>query len=437
MAHSRRLSIFQLNFIKSLNLGKKFCRIIGPLRNLLGIRVPTLKDESSMKSALLILTNYFLIDPQRIGGGIGEHYAGFYGTFIKKYSRNYKIYWYSTDTRTLRAFGSSGTVMNSTMTLAPLAIFKAVNAAKKNNENKPLLTVTIAYHYVATRNIISFLALLLLLQFLRIAGLANTIIDIIDPPVEVHLTYSESPSRWNILFGTVLDILTLKSGAAMWFCSNSYQKYLTRKYRIPLRRTRVIYDGSLHNLVKPKPPRKEGPLTLFYSGSLLNVKGISELIEAVGNLRNKDLEVNLLLTGGHLETDKPWLKSLRTRNWFEWKDLLSKEADICVVPYPRKIHWDLAQHIKLVDYMAAGKPIVSMYYHDTASILKKYKCGLSAHDWKEFEDHIARLYYDRGLAEILGENGRKAAEQFFNFDNASEKLHTMIQDMLQNPMLKG
>jgi len=386
--------------------------------------------SSVAKSSLLFITDYFILQPQQIGGGIGEHYAGFYGTFIRRYSKNYKIHWYLTDTLILRSFSSTGALNNSTRTLAPLAILKAVNEAKKTSENKPLLTVTIAYHYVATQNAISFLFLLLLLQVLRITGLVNMIIDIIDPPVEVHLTYSESPSRWNILFGTVLDIITLRSGAAMWFCSNSYQKYLTRKYRIPLYRTRAIYDGSLHNLIKPKPPRKEGPLTLFYSGSLLNVKGIPELIETVSNLRNSGLEVKLLLTGGHIETNKPWLKSLRTQNWLEWKDILSEEADVCVVPYPRKIHWDLSQHIKLVDYMAAGKPIVSMYYHDTASILEKYKCGLSAHDWKEFKDHITRLYYDRELAKTLGENGRRATEQFFNFDNASEKLHTMIQEML-------
>jgi len=394
------------------------------------LKTEALNNSHLVKSSALFISSYFVV-PERIGGGIGEHYAGLYGNFLRKYSSTYKIFWYSIRDRTLRTFDSHGKVVDSTTKSLPTAIFKAMNEARKESESRPLLTVIIAYHYVATLRPIGFLASLFLLQLLKLAELANTIIDVIDPPVEVHLTYSDSPSWRRTLFGLILDILTFKVGTALWFCSDAYQKYLTRKYKIPMHKTWVIYDGSFPNLIKPRPPRKEGPLTLFYSGSLVKVKGIAELIKASEELRKNGIEVNLLLTGGNLTTDKQWVKSGKEKNWFIWKDMLSEQADICVVPYPRKIHWDLAQHIKIVDYMAAGKPIVSMYYYETASFLRKCKCGLSANGWEEFKDHITRLYYDREFARTLGENGRKAVERIFNMENASQKLHLMIQEMLR------
>jgi len=81
--------------------------------------------------------------------------------------------------------------------------------------------------------------------------------------------------------------------------------------------------------------------------------------------------------------------------------------------------------------MAAGKPIVSMYGKETASILEKYKCGLTATSWDEFQEHIIRLYKDRKLAKTLGENGRKAVEEFFNYKNLSEMLNKVIQGRLK------
>lgn len=384
-----------------------------------------------LKSSALFISSYFVV-PKRIGGGIGEHYAGLYGSFVRKYSQTYNIFWYSIRDKTLRSFDSDGKIARSARKSLPTAVFKAINDTRKNRKSRPLLTVVIAYHYVATQTPMGFLFSLLLLKLLKLSGLANTIIDVIDPPVEVHLTYSDLPSWKKTIFGLILDIITFKSGTAIWFCSNAYQKYLTKKYKIPIHKTWVIYDGSFPDLITPRPPRKEGPLTLFYSGSLLKVKGIPELIKATDELRKNGIEVNLLLTGGYLTTDKQWIKSGKAKNWFEWKNMLSEEADICVVPYPRKIHWDLTQHIKMGDYMAAGKPIVSTYHYESASFLRKYKCGLSAHSWEQFKDQITQLYHDRELARTLGENGRKAVERILNMENASRELHFNIQKMLKD-----
>jgi len=384
------------------------------------------------RPVILVVTSYFLIDRRGIEGPIGEHYVGLYGTFVKNYSKLYKVFWYSTDDSTLHIFNENGNVANSAKMPMPIAILKALAEARKSRESVPSFTAIIAYYYAAKNRPVSYFISLSFFHLLKMLGLVNVIVDIVDPPVEVHITYSESPSPRKVFWGTLLDIVTLKRGTFMWFCSTSYQKYLTKRYDISLDRTHVIYDGSVPELITPKPPKAKGPLTVFYSGSMLNIKGIPQLIESINELRKKGVEITLMLTGGRLRVrSRPWIKSFWFNDWFEWIRALCEEADICVVPYPKRLHWDLTHHIKLPDYMAAGKPIVAMYGRETASLLEKHKCGLTATNWDEFQEHIIRLYKDRELAKTLGENGRKAVEEFFNYTNLSEMLHKVIQGHLK------
>lgn len=396
--------------------------------------IPLKTHSRDARPVVLIITHYFLIDRRGIGGGLGEHYVGLYGTFVQNFSKIYKIFWYSVRDNALRAFDANGSLSLVGSMPMPLAILRVLFNARKRAEHLPLFSAILAYYYTTKNKPMNFILSLPVFHFLRVARLANVIIDIIDPPVEVHVTYSESPSTWKVFWGTMLDILTLKKGTLMWFCSNSYKRYLTRKYGIRNERTYVIYDGSIPELIEPKPPKKEGPLTLFYSGSLMNVKGIPELIESVNELRERNVEVNLVLTGENIDVEmeeKPWIKSMKVNDWLEWVRFLSNEADVCVIPYPRKVHWDLTFHMKLPDYMAAGKPVVSIYGAETAYILEKYKCGLISNNWREFQEHVITLYNDRELARTLGYNGRKAVEEYFNYTNLAETLHRIIQKNLR------
>lgn len=394
---------------------------------------PSIAPSHPVRSTVLFMTSYIICDHRRIGGGVGERYVGLYGSLIKRYSKIYNVFWYATNTNNLYRFDKNGRIAKLTKVPMPMAILKVLAEAKKDSDSMPPLTTTIAYHYAASSKPVSFMISLVFLFFLRIIGLANVIVDIIDPPVEVHVTYSRFPSVKKIFLGTVLDLLTLNLGTTLITVSNSYQKYLTQKYRLLRGKTFVIHNATFPKLIAAKPPEGKGPLTIFYSGSLMDVKGIPQLIECIADLRDKGLAVSLLLTGGNLKIEeKPWVKSVRINDWLKWTKVLSDQADICVIPYPRRVHWDFTHHCKLSDYMAAGKPIVSMYGTETAYILDKCECGLTANSWKQFGEHILRLYKDREFAKSLGQNGRKAVEKLFDYATRAEMLHNVIQQHLRH-----
>jgi glycosyltransferase involved in cell wall biosynthesis len=111
-----------------------------------------------------------------------------------------------------------------------------------------------------------------------------------------------------------------------------------------------------------------------------------------------------------------WAHNIQT-DWYSYvKNVLTK-ADICVIPYPSdKLHFAYTLPAKLADYMAAGKPIVATDALETALVITKYDCGLIAKDWVDFSRKIEKLCCSPNLALKLGEHGRKAAEDFLNYE---------------------
>ena len=65
--------------------------------------------------------------------------------------------------------------------------------------------------------------------------------------------------------------------------------------------------------------------------------------------------------------------------------------------------------MKLREYMAMGKPIVTSRLRNFAETVEKNQCGIVVDDGPEAFGHaLADLILDQARAKSLGENGRKA-----------------------------
>ena len=84
-------------------------------------------------------------------------------------------------------------------------------------------------------------------------------------------------------------------------------------------------------------------------------------------------------------------------------------ADICAAPEPSNSYNDRSTFVKVLDYMAAGKPIVAFDIpetHFSAGPAALYVCP---NDEREFALKLAELMDDAGLRVALGEAGRRPA----------------------------
>jgi len=379
---------------------------------------------------ILIVTSYFAINPKDIKGGIGERYVGLYGSFLKKFSEKYAIYWHSRDDGMLREFDDKSTTSKRMQLSLPFVILSLTAKSLKSTRFKRPLVVLLAYPYAMHRPLESLISLILMavFSFLSFSKAVVIIVDNFDPPIEAHVTWNDHIPLKLLLGLKTLESAIFKLAKLVIFPSESYKSYFSKKYKRFAYKFHVIPNGSLVDVIVPRPP-KAGRLTLLYSGSLYPVKDIPRLIKCVENLRKRRLKVRLVLTGGlgmKLE-EKPWIdyRSIE-ENWLDWVKNVLEQADVCVLPYPRRVHWNLTHLAKISDYMAAGKPVISTNLAETSRIFRKYGCGLVANDWGHFEELVVKLCEDRELAVNIGKAARRAVEEHFDYRKLAEELEKLI-----------
>jgi glycosyltransferase involved in cell wall biosynthesis len=107
---------------------------------------------------------------------------------------------------------------------------------------------------------------------------------------------------------------------------------------------------------------------------------------------------------------------------------LLRAADIVLVPLKRTI--DGAVPSKLYEAMAAGVPVVLASGGESADIVRRTRCGLTAKpgDADSLCGCIQRLACDADLRAKLGSNGRKAASDQFNRDLIAAKFIEFLSE---------
>lgn len=166
-----------------------------------------------------------------------------------------------------------------------------------------------------------------------------------------------------------------------------------------------------------------------YIGAITKIRGIEELVEGV--YKSNDVILNLAGAFDQL-TFEQHLKSLpswKSVNDFGLVDRSatrsimqdSKIGMVTFLPVPNHVD---AQPNKMFEYMSAGIPVVGSFFPLWKDILEVNKCGICIDP--ENSDEIAKaidlLLNDDVLAKQMGENGRKAVIEKYNWSVEEEKL---------------
>jgi glycosyltransferase involved in cell wall biosynthesis len=166
-----------------------------------------------------------------------------------------------------------------------------------------------------------------------------------------------------------------------------------------------------------------------YIGSITQIRGLEEVIDAMENLES----ISLNLAGSfspqsfkdNLEGRKGWEKTnfLGQINRDEVKRVL-RESQVGIVtflPFGNHIH---SQPNKLFEYMAQGIPLVASNFDLWKAIIEKVNCGICVDpsDPSAIADAIHVLLSDKAKAQQMGENGRGAVLNIFNWESEEKKL---------------
>ena len=178
-------------------------------------------------------------------------------------------------------------------------------------------------------------------------------------------------------------------------------------------------------------------IRLIYSGGIVRVRAIKEIIESLSLVEKN---VKLILVGKF--QDKGLEEELRKmatwekvdfKGWLSQKEnyQLMEEADIglaCFYPEPNHLK---SIPNKLFEYMSAGIPIIVSDFPLWRNIIEKENCGLSVDpkNPKEIARAINYLAENPQKATQMGENGKRAVLEKYNWERESRKLFEIYDNL--------
>lgn len=217
---------------------------------------------------------------------------------------------------------------------------------------------------------------------------------------------------------------------------------IAERFRRINSRTAVVHNyPELAELAPPSDkPWSSRKMAVAYVGSIAADRGGGEMVKAMTLLPGDSAEVSLELAGHFSPASLPdelaklpgW-KKVRVHGVLgrpEVAQLLGEVRVGLVVlsATPGFLH---SAPIKLFEYMSAGIPVVASDFPGFREIVIGCECGLVVDpaDPKKIAEAIDYLLGNPGEAEQMGQRGRRAVEEKYNWASEEQKLLKLYEDV--------
>jgi glycosyltransferase involved in cell wall biosynthesis len=195
--------------------------------------------------------------------------------------------------------------------------------------------------------------------------------------------------------------------------------------------------------VQPSPRLKAiNKCILCYVGSLNPQDGVDYLLRSLRyllhDLKRSDFHCVIMGTGDSLQDLRDLAGTLQLNGCVELTGFVSDEdlqanlaaADICVDPDPSSPLNDVSTWIKIMEYMAYAKPIVSFDLKETRFSAGEAATYAKPNGESEFAEMIAHLMEQPELRKKMGTYGRQRVEQELQWTKVGQNLLTAYETLL-------
>lgn len=176
--------------------------------------------------------------------------------------------------------------------------------------------------------------------------------------------------------------------------------------------------------------------TVCYIGGITRERGILQMVQAVEGLDGK------LFLAGNFSSEELRRECLQQKGWDnvvelgfvnrnEVRDILAKSMAGLVVLHPIVNYID-ALPVKMFEYMSAGIPVIASHFPLWRDIVEGNNCGICVDPLNvdEIGEAIKWIMDNPEQARKMGENGRKAVEEVYNWEKEGEKLIKIYEELL-------
>ena len=173
---------------------------------------------------------------------------------------------------------------------------------------------------------------------------------------------------------------------------------------------------------------KEDIFSIVYLGSISPWCGLELAIKSLPLIISEFPKTKLTVIGFADMRSAPYVRKLKAlaeklnvrnkvifsgpRKYNELPSIISKYA-IGLATFQKTEVMQYAFTYKVIEYMAAGLPVIATDVGDTGKIIKEYKCGVIVESTPEsVAEGVRRLFRNREYMLMLGKNGRQSSKDF-------------------------
>jgi glycosyltransferase involved in cell wall biosynthesis len=239
---------------------------------------------------------------------------------------------------------------------------------------------------------------------------------------------------------------SLKLADVVIATNESYKKVEAERAHKDPRNIFVVRNGPNEMRMTPVAPNVRlsamNKCILCYVGSLNPQDGVDYLLRSLRHLlwdlKRSDFHCVIMGTGDSLEDLRDLAGNLQLNGFVELTGFVPDEdlqanlaaADICVDPDPSSPLNDVSTWIKVMEYMASAKPIVTFDLKETRFSARDAAIYVEPNKEAEFAKAIAQLMEQPELQKKMGAYGRRRVEDELQWAKVGKNLLTAYETLL-------
>lgn len=228
--------------------------------------------------------------------------------------------------------------------------------------------------------------------------------------------------------------------------NESYKQIQIKRTNKDPRDVFVVRNGPNRMRMTPAAPsarlRRMNKSILCYIGSLNPQDGVDYLLRSLRHLlyelKCSHFHCVIMGTGDSLQDLRDLAGNLQLNGCVELTGFVSDEdlqanlaaADICVDPDPSSPLNDVSTWIKVMEYMAAAKPIVAFDLKETRFSARDAAIYVEPNNESEFARAIAQLMEQPELRKQMGAYGRRRVDDELQWNTVGKNLLTAYETLL-------
>jgi glycosyltransferase involved in cell wall biosynthesis len=249
-----------------------------------------------------------------------------------------------------------------------------------------------------------------------------------------------------------LERLTFAAADAVISTNESYRRVAIERGKLSGDRVVVVRNGPDLSRYLPREPdlslRRGKPYLLAYLGVMGHQDGLDYALRALQLLRYElgrdDVHCVLMGAGDAFDDTVTLSHQLGIADIVDFPGWVGDEfiqrclstADVCLAPDPLNEFNNVSTMMKVAEYMAMGRPIVSFDLLETRVSAGDAAVYVPANDERGFAKAIHALLQDPERRRAMGESGRRRVEENLSWDASRRALVGFYQRLLNEQDLR-